>query len=826
MSCVRLALRAAPPSAALLCVGVLASCGGGEQAPTGPPGAEDVSAVEVSPAEASVDALDDTVHFEATARDDDGDAIPDVSFSWSSSDPDVATVDGDGTATARGDGEATITAEVRGVSGSGSLTVDQSVQTVVVSPRRDSLEAGDTGQLTAEARDPNGLPVEDVSSFEWSSSDRSVASVDSTGLVTAESRGTAAITASAEGVTGSASVDVLPASTPTVTSISPSPLREGGAATISGDDFSSTPSDNSVTVDGTAANVTAATPTELQIQVPVYDCRPARRVAVTVTVDQKTSIPKAADVEPDEAPVALDVGEQRLVRDPAQLCLQFSASDSARAFVVGVQSVSEDISTLTPVEITGTSSGSGGSAARASARFSPLAPVLLAGRPVATHVAGTHAAGRRPAGTVSAAPAPSKASVGPGVSEGDTVELKIPGTAPCRDFTRIEGIVREKSAHAVFVEDVGNPDGGFTSSDWTSLGATFDDPIHPTDLEYFGAPSDLDGNGRTVIVVSKELNRTGRGAFVLTDDLDPSSSCAGKNGGEIIYSLAPDPDGQFGRALPTGAAFDQTLSILAHEFTHVIQVSRRIQRGAPQPVPWMLEGQAGLAEELVGHRLSGRTARQDYGDEIALGGDRDNWIWYRSDLHDLGFYFGHDHDTGGRVGAAPEECSWLTYAPDNPGPCFKPGLVKGVPWSFLRWLTDQVGVESAGGPAALHRDLVDSDSTGFANVERATGQPIEELLAQWAAALYVDERIQGGGRLEFPSWDLRDIFGSAREHFIELQPAQRPFGDFAVSASVRAASTAYLLIAGDAGPATAVAVRSRSGSPLPAHMQVWLVRTQ
>ncbi len=46
------------------------------------------------------------------------------------------------------------------------------------------------------------------------------------------------------------------------------------------------------------------------------------------------------------------------------------------------------------------------------------------------------------------------------------------------------------------------------------------------------------------------------------------------------------------------------------------------------------------------------------------------------------------------------------------------------------------------------------------NIEDVLGEPIETLLAEWAATLYVDDRGVTGlpARLDFPSWNLRDIF--------------------------------------------------------------------
>jgi hypothetical protein len=71
------------------------------------------------------------------------------------------------------------------------------------------LKVGDTLELRAEPRDARGRPVEQREAS-WSSSDSEVAGVDSTGVVVATASGSATITATAEGKSGSVRITVLP----------------------------------------------------------------------------------------------------------------------------------------------------------------------------------------------------------------------------------------------------------------------------------------------------------------------------------------------------------------------------------------------------------------------------------------------------------------------------------------------------------------------------------------------------------------------------------------------------------------------------------------
>lgn len=98
------------------------------------------------------------------------------------------------------------------------------VASVVVSPPTGSVGIGETLQLTATAKDAKGN-VLSGRSFTWSSSQESAATVNSSGLATGVSEGTATITATCEGRSGSAAVSVVDLTPPAAPSdISAIPL--------------------------------------------------------------------------------------------------------------------------------------------------------------------------------------------------------------------------------------------------------------------------------------------------------------------------------------------------------------------------------------------------------------------------------------------------------------------------------------------------------------------------------------------------------------------------------------------------------------------------
>ena len=164
--------------------------------------------VAVTPAEATIAALSDTVRLEAEAFDVNGHVVDGAEFSWESDDPSVATVDASGLVTAVGNGTASVTATAGEAAWAAAVTVMQEPDSVAVAPAEATLSAlSDTVRLEAEAFDTNGYVVEGAE-FSWESGDASVATVDASGLVTAVGNGTASVTATTGAASGSAAVTV------------------------------------------------------------------------------------------------------------------------------------------------------------------------------------------------------------------------------------------------------------------------------------------------------------------------------------------------------------------------------------------------------------------------------------------------------------------------------------------------------------------------------------------------------------------------------------------------------------------------------------------
>jgi len=168
-----------------------------------------VAAVTVTPSSGTV-AIGQTVQLTATPRDASGNPLTGRAIGWSSSDNTIATVSSTGLVTGVVAGAVTITATSEGQSGTASITVSGvPVASVTVSPASASVPAGQTQQLTATLRDATGN-ILTGRTVTWASTNTPVATVTGTGLVTAKVAGSATITATSEGQSGTSAITVTP----------------------------------------------------------------------------------------------------------------------------------------------------------------------------------------------------------------------------------------------------------------------------------------------------------------------------------------------------------------------------------------------------------------------------------------------------------------------------------------------------------------------------------------------------------------------------------------------------------------------------------------
>jgi LmbE family N-acetylglucosaminyl deacetylase len=166
-----------------------------------------VATVTVALASAGI-IVGQTTQGTATTRDTGGNVLTGRTVTWSSSNPAVATVDGNGRVTALAVGSTVVTATCEGRTGSATLTVTPPpVHSVLVALDSVRVTVGSTTQARATTLDPwgNVLTGRRVT---WGTSNGAVATVSGSGLVTTRGAGYVSITATSESITGSGTLSV------------------------------------------------------------------------------------------------------------------------------------------------------------------------------------------------------------------------------------------------------------------------------------------------------------------------------------------------------------------------------------------------------------------------------------------------------------------------------------------------------------------------------------------------------------------------------------------------------------------------------------------
>ena len=185
-------------------------------APTAPStGPAAVDSVKVDPADTTM-VRSSTARFRVRVYSR-GATVTGRAVTWSSTGAVTVNPSGDVTAGAEANTEGTVIAAVEGKVGAARVRVtNKQVDRIAVTTERAALQVGQSTTATAALRDADGLEVlGSAGGASWTSSDPSVASVSSTGpttaVVAALRAGTATITASADGKSGSTTVTVTAA---------------------------------------------------------------------------------------------------------------------------------------------------------------------------------------------------------------------------------------------------------------------------------------------------------------------------------------------------------------------------------------------------------------------------------------------------------------------------------------------------------------------------------------------------------------------------------------------------------------------------------------
>jgi hypothetical protein len=403
---------------------------------------------------------------------------------------------------------------------------------------------------------------------------------------------------------------------------------------------------------------------------------------------------------------------------------------------------------------------------------------------------------------------PSRALADPQV--GDYFPINV-GSRACDSVVTRTARVAAIGTRSIVLADTINPSGGFTTADYQRFAARFDTLVYPLDVANFGAPADIDKNSRIVLLFTSAVNElTPRnstsyvGGFFFDRDLFPVLStpdfegCAGSNFGELFYLLAPDPTGLVnGNVRRTGFVDSITTAVIAHEFQHLINSSRRlyVNSAFDFETTWLNEGLSHIAEELLFYRESKLSPKSNV-DITALRSSPAVRSAYNADM-------------------ASNTARYALYLenPSESSPILLDDSLstRGAIWNYLRWATDRK-LAGGGTESAVWQSLVNSRERGATNLRAVYGADLGAWLRDWSVSHYTDDFATSVAAAETqPSWNFRSIFpaltGGGNRYPLKVLTLTEP----SASGTLLGGSAAYYRFAIPAGATATITV---TGSPL------------
>ncbi len=788
----------------------------------------------------------------AEVRDQNNVVVTGKSVTWASSSPAVATVSTDGLITAVAPGTTSISATVDGKSGNASiLVVAPKVVTLTLTPPAGQVFPGETVVLVATPKDKNGavLPGRTIA---WISGKPRIATIDGTGSLKALAGGSVIITATTDDVTAQITVVVSPppgTSVPTVTAIAPATLTPGMTATITGTGFDAAAAGNTVEIAGVAVLVTAATTTQLTVQLPAagLPCVSTQPVNVDVSTIAGTGTKQQPLTVATSRTLAVGASFMATAAGSAA-CNELSASGT---YIVSVFNATEALPNSAGVVLRGAPPGV---LASVSAQADALRSLALAAPNVVWHVPidpavdaarkehlqhleqgaalfnrlrrsrGGSLASRTAAGggasTSNFAPVP--LNVGDNTTINFNYNFCEVGKSPV-----ITARVAYVGPKTIVLEDNASPLAGKIDADMIALAQEFESVSFPLLLN-FGNPlafdDSTDGNGRIIMMFTPQVNAAGAGilGFVqLCDLFDPKRDLRvnASNKAEIFYARAVTDTSPTSTTLNGRPQWKRQMpATLIHESKHITSNAERFAdpRPAIDEEVWLEEATAQVASELYGRAIHGngwRTNSTYTGTldcEIRPGTPRCG-----AGTFVMGNHFLYLADFLQKI----EAKTILSGTDDND--------IYGSSWMFVRWLTDTYGGSDEG---AFLRSIVKSVTTrGVINVTTPSGKSWAELLSQFTLMLAADELAGVSSPYQEGSWNLPGVFAGYNQDLQNPPPAaplairQAAFGSsFQATATLKGGGALLVRVSGTPGAAGTqlLDLHAINGGALPAGSKI------
>src|SRR6266568_2761937 len=309
---------------------------------------------------------------------------------------------------------------------------------------------------------------------------------------------------------------------------------------------------------------------------------------------------------------------------------------------------------------------------------------------------------------VPAAPA-QRAPVVTAINPGDRRMFKVCGDSLCTTHPTVVAFAKTVGLHVVVFQDSVDQKAGDTlkTADLDTLAAVFDTLLYPRDTSAFGRESDVDGNGKVLVLMTGKVN-----------------------------SLVPKASGALSCPHSASGVKHTVPGTFIHEFQHMISWGHHVLNGngAPEDL-WLNEGLSHYAEEM--------------GARIFTPGDSTTFCYFMfGDLYNSYLYLSSPQsyflvDTAGIGGLAN----------------------RGAYWLFVRFVVDQFSSDTfTASNDAVTRALDMTSLTGAANVANATGTPFATVVEHWALANYASDLpgLMPPSELQYMKWRFRADYPAIR----------------------------------------------------------------
>ena len=682
-----------------------------------------------------------------TATDQFGASMAAGPVVWSTLSSAIATVNGNGVVTGVALGQTQVIAAANGIQA-------QAAVTVIPIPVATVAVTPVTVSLVAGTTQQLTVVTRDAANnvltgrvVTWTVLDQSKATVDANGLVTAVAAGTTTITATSEGKTGTAQIIV----TPSCTSANALQLSVGGIHTL-------TSAEKAFLCLGGGASASE------------YALIPFNSTPVAAsTVQLQVTGTNTSAIQPGSLFSIQTNRMTGLRQNKKPVVKSFEWSFRARerrdlASVFGRARVLPRTTSTTPTT---------------SANLGPRFLTNIPANPTVGTIVQIN-------GNLSG-----NSCTAPKVLRGATVVAVLPNT--------------------IVLSDVTSPAGGYTNQEMIDFGQAFDTLGYGLDTLNFGAPTDIDANGRIAILFTPSVNSIPApagsvvGGLFAGRDLVAVTTCVASNEGEMFYMPVPDPNQTInGNYTVKSDLAIVVLPTLVHEFQHLINAGRRQYiNHAPTPEEiWLNEGLSHIAEELLYYRMSGNTPGSNIDLPLIQSSqaqaDAINAYQFDNLVRDALYM------------QAPETNSAYSQVD---------GLeMRGAIWQLLRYSADRKG----GVESNTWYTLVNSTTSGQTNFNAVFGNIITNA-RDLAVTQFTDDAGLGvAANYTNPSWNLRSLLPVITGPYPLLT---HPLLAAPVSITLNGGGAAYMRF-NVAANTPAIIRANASGQAVPSAVDFILVRSQ